>query len=391
MQRLSLGKGRDIFKVGKRGLARLVLVAGLILGLGNMAGELEAHELSPTIIDFRVVDGQLAMRIRINLEAFAAGLDLDAVVNTDTAAQAERYDELRRMAPDVLEPQAQAFAEDWLQTIPVEAGEPLVLQLDEVEIEAVDDLELPRPTNLMVFAELPAGVRMVQFHWPTGSGGLVLRQHDVEAPYTGYLLSGETTPLIPLSGGAQQAPLEAFVAYIPVGFDHILPKGLDHILFVLGLFFFSSRMRPLIWQVTAFTLAHTITLAMATLGWVEVSAAIVEPLIAASITFVAIENIFVRRLHFWRPVVIFCFGLLHGLGFASVLGEFGLPPAQLVPALLGFNVGVELGQLTVIAIAFALVGYWFGKHPKYRGRVAIPASATIAAIGAYWFVERTFL
>ncbi len=123
---------------------------------------------------------------------------------------------------------------------------------------------------------------------------------------------------------------------------------------------------------------------------VTVNAALVEPLIAASIVFVAVENIFSRRLHLWRPVVVFAFGLLHGLGFASVLGEFGLPQDQVIPALLGFNVGVELGQLTVIALAYGALGYWFGKHPKYRGRVAIPASVTIALIGSYWFYERVF-
>ena len=89
--------------------------------------------------------------------------------------------------------------------------------------------------------------------------------------------------------------------------------------------------------------------------------------------------------------MIFGFGLVHGLGFASMLGDIGLPRDQFVAALIGFNVGVELGQLTVIAIAFATVSVWFGSHPKYRGRVAIPASITIAAIGAYWFVERVFL
>ena len=369
-------------------LSLLVLALGFSGGFGGLVS---AHELTPTVIDFRVVEDQLAMRIRMNLEAFAAGIDLDAVVNTDTAEQVDSYNALRTLSVEALEPKARDFVQDWLPRLSVEAGTHLVLQLDGVETEAVDDPELPRPTILRVFADLPVGARNLVFHWPTGFGPLVLRQNDVEAPYTGYLLSGESTPVIPIAGGAQVTGLEAFLSYIPVGFDHILPKGLDHILFVLGLFFFSRHLRPLVWQISAFTLAHTITLGMATMGWVSVSPAIVEPLIAASITFVGVENIFVRRLNPWRPVVIFCFGLLHGLGFASVLGEFGLPADQLVPALLGFNVGVELGQLTVIAIAFGLVGFWFRNHPKYRGRVAMPASATIALIGAYWFVERVFL
>ncbi|OIQ32066.1 MAG: hypothetical protein BM562_06065 [Alphaproteobacteria bacterium MedPE-SWcel] len=364
-----------------------LMVAPLSFGVSGAQG----HELTPTIIDFRVIDDQIAMRIRMNLEAFAAGMDLDAVVNTDSAEQADAYQELRLRAPEELEQIARDFAADWLPTIGIEAEASLSLQLQDLEIEPVGDPELPRATFLLVFADLPEAARHFTLRWPEGAGGLVLRQHDVEQPYTGYLLSGETTPEIALAGGGQLSGWEAFVSYISVGFDHILPQGLDHILFVLGLFFFSLRIGPLLWQVSAFTLAHTLTLGLATLGWIQVSPSIVEPLIAASITLVALENIFVRKLHPWRPIVIFGFGLLHGLGFASVLGDFGLPVTQLVPALLGFNVGVELGQVTVIAIAYAVLGYWFGNHPKYRGRVAIPASATIALIGAYWFVERAFL
>ena len=160
---------------------------------------------------------------------------------------------------------------------------------------------------------------------------------------------------------------------------------------MLGLFFLSTRLGPLLWQISAFTVAHTITLALGALGWVSVPAGIVEPLIAASITYVAVENVLTSRLHSWRPVVVFCFGLLHGLGFASVLEEFGLPQGQFIPALLGFNVGVELGQLTVIALAFLAVGYWFGGKPWYRRAIAVPASLVIAAVGGWWFVERAFL
>ena len=179
--------------------------------------------------------------------------------------------------------------------------------------------------------------------------------------------------------------------YIPVGFDHILPKGLDHILFVLGLFFLSIYLRPLLWQITAFTLAHTVTLALGAMGWVTVPAGIVEPLIAASIVYVAIENLFMSGLSRWRPFVIFGFGLLHGLGFASVLGEFGIPDDQFFAALIAFNIGVEFGQLTVIAAAFLAVGLWFRHKDWYRARISVPASLLIAAVGAYWFIERVFL
>ena len=127
------------------------------------------------------------------------------------------------------------------------------------------------------------------------------------------------------------------------------------------------------------------------MGWVTISGSVVEPLIAASIVFVAVENIFSQNLHRWRPALIFGFGLLHGLGFASVLQEFGLPDGQFIAALIGFNIGVEIGQLTVIACAFLLLGVWFGNKPWYRAYISIPSSCLIALIGAYWVIERTIL
>jgi len=166
---------------------------------------------------------------------------------------------------------------------------------------------------------------------------------------------------------------------------------LDHILFVLGLFFLSTRLAPLLWQVTAFTAAHTVTLALGMLGYVTVPASIVEPLIAASIVYAGVENVLSRGLSPWRPAVVFVFGLLHGLGFASVLGDIGLNPSQFVTGLIGFNVGVELGQLTVLALAFLAVGLWFRNKPWYRARISNPASIAIALVGAFWVVERTLL
>lgn len=177
--------------------------------------------------------------------------------------------------------------------------------------------------------------------------------------------------------------------YLVLGFTHILPKGLDHVLFVLGIFLLSVRLRPVLWQVTAFTLAHTITLALTIYGVVSLPSNIVEPLIALSIVYVAVENMFTDRLHAWRPLVVFGFGLLHGMGFAGVLSEIGLPRSEFVPALLAFNVGVELGQLTVIFAAFLLIGLPFRNKPWYRKRIVVPISLMIAAIALYWFVQRT--
>ncbi|MEM7297982.1 MAG: HupE/UreJ family protein, partial [Bacteroidota bacterium] len=183
--------------------------------------------------------------------------------------------------------------------------------------------------------------------------------------------------------------LEKSSLFVKAGIEHIVPKGMDHILFVLGLFFSSLILGSLLWQVTAFTLAHTITLALAALGFVQAPSGIVEPLIALSIVWIAVENCVFKQTNKWRPAVVFGFGLLHGLGFASVLSEYGLPKGDLVPSLLAFNIGVELGQLLVLLTAALLV--WFiRKKDWYRQRIQIPASFMIAFVGLYWFIERVF-
>ena len=183
---------------------------------------------------------------------------------------------------------------------------------------------------------------------------------------------------------------DKFVLYVDAGFEHILPKGLDHILFVLGLFFASLFLAGLLWQVTAFTLAHSITLGLASTGTVTAPGSVVEPLIALSILWIALENCLFSQASRWRPAIVFGFGLLHGLGFAAVLKEYGLPREDLLSSLLAFNLGVELGQISVIVMALVAT-VLIRKKAWYRQRVQIPVSICIGLVGLYWFIERTLL
>ena len=208
------------------------------------------------------------------------------------------------------------------------------------------------------------------------------------------LQSGTTLRPLLDEQGQELGSLETAVLYTKIGVGHILPGGLDHILFVLALFLTSPRARPLILQVTMFTLAHSLTLGMAAAGWISLNSAWVEALIAATIAFVAIENLFVKRLPRWRLPVVFLFGLLHGLGFAGFFGELGLPDNQFLSGLVGFNVGVEIGQLSVLLLAVVIAlpirhaldaGQSTG---RYRRFVVLPGSLVIASIGAFWTVER---
>ena len=181
-----------------------------------------------------------------------------------------------------------------------------------------------------------------------------------------------------------------FKDYIVQGFVHIVPKGLDHILFVLALFLFAKSRTSLILQISAFTLAHTITLALGIYGVLQLSGAIVEPLIALSIIYVALENYYRTKsnnIGYTRMPVIFAFGLLHGLGFASVLRDVGLPESQYALGLISFNIGVELGQLSVIAIAFVFLAPLMKKQ-WYQSSVVNTLNITIAIVASYWFIER---
>ncbi|MBX7109218.1 MAG: HupE/UreJ family protein [Chitinophagales bacterium] len=178
------------------------------------------------------------------------------------------------------------------------------------------------------------------------------------------------------------------LAYLLLGFRHIIPAGADHMLFILSIFLLSSNLTKVIWQATAFTIAHSITLGLAMYGLITPPSAIVEPVIALSIVLVAFENIITAELHPWRIFIIFLFGLVHGMGFASVLIGLGLPQKEFLTGLITFNIGVELGQITIILLAYFLFGKWFGQYPWYRKRIVIPLSCCIAVIAMYWTVER---
>ena len=178
--------------------------------------------------------------------------------------------------------------------------------------------------------------------------------------------------------------------YLKLGFQHIIPQGFDHILFVAGLCLLSTKIKTIIWQVTAFTIAHSITLALSMKNIIVAPPAIVEPIIALSILFVAIENLILSELKPWRILIVFLFGLIHGMGFASSLNEIGLPPDKFYTSILSFNLGVELGQIAVITAMFLFIIIPLRKITAYRRAVVYPLSVLIGLVAAYWAVDRVF-
>lgn len=186
---------------------------------------------------------------------------------------------------------------------------------------------------------------------------------------------------------------ETFGLYVQIGIGHILPGGLDHILFVLALVVTTPGLKRLALQISAFTVAHTVTLGLAALGVMAPPAAIVEPLIAGTIAFVALEAVWFRQPPPWRVGLVFLFGLVHGLGFAGFFGALGLPESQFLAGLIGFNVGVEIGQLSIAVMALVLLltlarfmdRPWSAGPPR---KVALPIALVIGCIGLYWTVDR---
>jgi hydrogenase/urease accessory protein HupE len=193
---------------------------------------------------------------------------------------------------------------------------------------------------------------------------------------------------------ASPSLFEVIRRYIAAGIEHIF-LGYDHIAFLIAIVLWARRLWPVIKIVTAFTVAHSITLSLAALQIVVVPSAIIEPAIAASIVYVAIENFFSRDVSKrWRDS--FAFGLIHGFGFASALQQFGLPRGALVPALGAFNLGVEVGQVAIVSVAVpSLIAFDRlltaprGASPLRTAALVYTLSGLIAILGSYWILERT--
>lgn len=352
-----------------------------------------AHEIRPAIADVTVTADQVVMEVDVTLEGLIAGIDASVIDDTNDSPEAANYDRLRRMTPDELKAALNSNLDLVRSYFVVDEDERRTdWSLEEVTVPPDVDFEIPRDSRLILSMKLAPG-GPVAVGGRAALGPLILRHaNGGETAFAGLLSPGELSPPLPREGGEAESAIETFWRYIVQGILHIVPKGLDHIVFVLGLFFFSLAWRPLLWQVTSFTLAHTVTLALASLGIVSISPAIVEPLIAASIVYIAFENLRSDgTIGRWRTAVVFGFGLLHGIGFASVLAEVGFGHGRFLVSLIGFNIGVEIGQLIVIAAAFALVGYWFGKRDFYRPWIANPVSVLIGLIGTWWVIERVFL
>ena len=353
--------------------ATLVLCAGAVLS---------AHEAGATRVT----------------AAFAPDRTYRVDVITDAAALLEKAEAVADVEPSAIGADAAAL-ERRLLALTTVLGSRIHVTFDATDVRpalaltvvpAADALTWPS-AHIILTGHVPTEAQQFtwRFGWTFTSYSLSTRMPLSREASTTSLEGDQASRPIPLATTEPPANWKDVVLrYVALGFTHVLPLGPDHMLFVMGLFLLNSRPRALVAQVSAFAVAHSLTLGLATYGLIAVPPRIIAPALALSIAYVAIENLLWSDPKKWRVGLVFAFGLLHGLGFASVLQALGLPQTNLLTALVSFNVGVQAAELTVIVGVFLLVGWRCAERGWYRAHVAIPASAAIACTAMFWAVER---
>ena len=355
---------------------------------------LKSHEIKPSIADFSINESSLTFEIRLNAELILSGIDASNIQNTDNSNLSYKYDDLRKLPDNDLKENIMSNWDNISQNIYIKLdGDVQELNLLSIEIINQRNYEVTRDTIINFHIPLDKKNTSFSFSMSKKFGSIILREQNlyknVDQLYTNYLNSGDESDLINLNHTVALTKINSFIKYLFLGIQHIIPKGLDHILFIIGLFLFSNLIRPLLLQVSMFTIAHTITLVIASLSLINVNASIVEPLIALSIVYIGVENIFKKYSNTKiRYYVIFLFGLLHGLGFALVLKDVGLDYSNLLINLVSFNIGVEIAQIFILFLLYLTIGLFFSKKKYYKLIFQIPLSLFISLIAIYWFVER---
>jgi hydrogenase/urease accessory protein HupE len=367
---------------GRRRLVDAALCAVVVMLL--YGATLRAHEIGTTHVSVLFKEGG-TYNVDIVTDASALVEKLEASANSSSPADP---------GPARLESWLARFDDQFRQRVKIGFDTLEVRPAITYSVAPGVDLASGAVATIRLTGQIPPNARQFtwSYAWTFASYAMTVRSAASENAATEWLEGGQrSAPFAVTSPAPPVDRLGTAWRYLTLGFTHIVPNGLDHMLFVLGIYLLSGRIRSLLWQVSAFTVAHSITLGLSMYGVVAVSPRIVEPMIALSIAYVAIENIFLSELKSWRIALVFAFGLLHGMGFAGALKELALPRSEFVTALLTFNVGVEAGQLTVIGAALLLLGWHCSSRVWYRRRIVVPLSALIACTAVYWTLERLSL
>ncbi|MGY8896317.1 MAG: HupE/UreJ family protein [Gammaproteobacteria bacterium] len=366
----------------------------LLLLFANIATQ--ADVVKPALVEISIFENKtLEVRIDLSLEAAMTGIGTQYKNTTDSPDSA-RYDELRALEPNNLRQKFKKFETEFLNSLQLKINsEQQSLSLTQVDIDIVGYKKRPRKTTLTYTAKLTEWPKALSWQYGKIHGDSALRWQIYQANEYNWsqwqwLRGGDPSGVIHIDHPEFQSDTQRFFQFIKIGFDHVVPLGWDHILFIIGMALSSLLWRRLLILVSAFTLAHTLTLGLAMIEVLEVSARLVEPLIAFSIAYVAIENLLIKQSIKRKTVIVFLFGLVHGLGFAGMLQEFELSPESFLSTLIGFNVGVELAQVMIVTVVVMLLLSLRALGWNYRQLVVIPVSVLIALIGFWWGLERLF-
>lgn len=369
----------------------------LIISLSVLSIQAKADVVKPALTEISVnTNGSYSIEIRISIEALLTGIN-GQFKNTTESPNSDHYDELRELQPNELRERFRLFEDEFKESVVLYLdGKEQKFDISKVDIPLPGYTKVPRTSIIILSGKIDRSVSQLVWYYPNRFGDQAVRVRQVDEKNElwhwsdwQWIKTDVKSDVFNLDEVfTKQSVWQVVKTYTISGFQHILPYGLDHILFIVGLFLFSRQLKPLIWQVTMFTIAHSVTLALAMLGFISLSAQIVEPLIALSIAYIAIENIFLQHLNKHRLAIIFVFGLLHGLGFASVLNDFGMPQEDFVKALISFNVGVEIGQLAIVLAMTLFIAHWIKNDKHYRQFIVIPLSSVIALVALYWTWER---
>ena len=364
----------------------------LLLLLINIS--VQADVVKPALVEVSIFNNKtLEVTIDLSLEAAMAGIGTQ-YKNTTDSPNSQAYDQLRSLEPEILRERFKAFEVEFLNSLELSINhQAQVLTLANAKIDIVGYKKRPRKTVLTYQASLDEWPKTLTWQYGKIHGDSALRwqiykQDEYNWSQWQWLRDGSSSGVIDVDHPEPQSTTQRFFQFIDIGFDHVIPLGWDHILFIIGMALSSLLWRRLLLLVSAFTLAHTLTLGLAMAGVLEISARIVEPLIAFSIAYVAIENLLVKQSIKRKTVVVFIFGLIHGLGFASMLKSFEMTADSFATTLIGFNVGVELAQVVIVLGVVGVLLILRRLKLDYRQLAVIPISILIALIGFWWGVER---
>ena len=363
----------------------------LLFLLTNFA---KADVVKPALVEVSIFkDKTIQVEIDLSLEAAMTGIGTQ-YKNTQDAPNSDEYDVLRALEPEALRQKFSHFEQDFMQSFALKVNQkPQPLMLSHVDIDIVGYKQRPRKSVLTYTGKLQAWPKTITWQYDQIYGDNALRWQVYQVDEYNWsqwqwLRDGEVSEIIDINHPEPLSKLERFSQFVGIGFDHVIPLGWDHILFIVGMALSSLLWRKLLVLVSLFTLAHTLTLGLAMYGLVEISPQIIEPLIAFSIAYVAIENLIIQQSMIRQSLVIFFFGLIHGLGFATMLKEFEMTQDSFLTTLIGFNVGVEIAQVAIVLAVVAILLLMRKFSLNYRRLAIIPTSIIISIVGIWWGIER---